>query len=69
LPLRVACASGFAMTLLFIVLSVVPIVEVASSWAFTAKIVVVIVAANALGVGLWVAAAKKRARAPAAERL
>jgi len=69
LPLRVACASGFAMTLLFIVLSVVPIVEVASSWAFTAKIVVVIVAANALGVGLWVDAAKKRARAPAAERL
>jgi len=60
LPLRVACASGFAMTLLFIVLSVVPIVEVESSWAFTAKIVVVIVAANALGVGVWVAARRKR---------
>jgi amino acid transporter len=62
LLLRVACASGFAMTLLFIVLSVVPIVEVESTWAFTAKIVVVIVVANALGVALWTAAAK-RARA------
>jgi amino acid transporter len=61
LPLRIACASGFAMTLLFIVLSVVPIVEVESTWAFTAKIVVVIVAANAVGVGLWIAA-KKRER-------
>jgi amino acid transporter len=63
LPLRVACASGFAMTLLFIVLSVVPIVEVESTWAFTAKIVVVIVVANAVGVGLWVAA-KRRPPAP-----
>jgi amino acid transporter len=60
IALRVACASGFAMTLLFIVLSVVPIVEVESTWAFTAKIVVVIVAANALGVGLWVAAKRRR---------
>jgi amino acid transporter len=63
LALRVACASGFAMTLLFVVLSVVPIVKVESSWAFTAKIVVVIVAANALGVGLWVGAAGRARRA------
>jgi amino acid transporter len=59
LVLRVACASGFAMTLLFILLSVVPIVVVESSRAFTAKIVVVIVAANAVGVGLWRAAARR----------
>jgi amino acid transporter len=64
LPLRVACASGFAMTLLFIVLSVVPIVEVESTWAFTAKIVVVIVVANAVGVGLWVAAKRPRPPGP-----
>jgi amino acid transporter len=56
LALRIACASGFAMTLLFIVLSVVPIVAVRSASAFTAKIVVVIVAANALGAALWIAA-------------
>jgi hypothetical protein len=48
------------MTLLFVVLSVVPIVEVKSTWAFTVKIVVVIVGANALGVGLWMAARKRR---------
>jgi amino acid transporter len=58
--LRLACASGFAMTVLFIVLSVVPIVKVESTSAFTAKIAVVIVAANALGVGLWMAARRRR---------
>ena len=60
--LRIACASGFAMTLLFVVLSVVPIVKVESRWAFTAKIVVIIVVANALGLGFWLAA-KRRTRA------
>lgn len=60
LLLRVACTSGFAMTVLFIVLSVVPIVRVESTRAFTAKIAVVIVAANALGAGLWVAAKRRR---------
>lgn len=58
--LRVACVSGFAMTLLFIVVSVVPIVKVESAWAFTAKISGVIVAANALGVGLWLSSARRR---------
>lgn len=61
LALRAACVSGFAMTLLFIVLSVVPIVKVESTRAFTLKIAGVIVAANALGVGLWVAARRRRA--------
>jgi amino acid transporter len=61
LLLRVACASGFAMTVLFIVVAVVPIVKVESTSAFTAKIAVVIVAANALGGGMWVAAKRTRA--------
>jgi amino acid transporter len=60
LLLRIACASGFAMTVLFIVLAVVPIVKVESTSAFSAKIAVVIVAANALGVGLWTAARRRR---------
>jgi amino acid transporter len=59
--LRFACASGFAMTVLFIVLSVVPIVKVESTSAFTAKIAAVIIAANGLGVGLWLAAKRRRA--------
>jgi amino acid transporter len=63
--LRVACASGFAMTVVFVLLSVVPIVKVESTSAFTAKIAVVIVAANGLGAGLWVAAKRRRASRPA----
>jgi amino acid transporter len=59
--LRVACASGFAMTLLYAVLSVVPIVQVQSRWAFSAKIIAILVIANALGLALWTAA-KRRAR-------
>ena len=62
LLLRLACASGFAMTVLFIVLSVVPIVKVESEWAFTAKVSLIVVAANALGLALWRAAAKKGPR-------
>ncbi len=58
--LRVACASGFAMTLLFIVLSLLPIVRVKSTAAFTAKIASVVLSANALGVGAWAFARARR---------
>jgi amino acid transporter len=51
--LRALSASGFAMTLLFIVLAVVPIVEVKSTTMFSVKVVSVIVAANALGAALY----------------
>ncbi|HEY8039649.1 MAG TPA: APC family permease, partial [Polyangiaceae bacterium] len=64
--LRVACASGFLMTLLFVVLSVFPIVRVASSAAFTAKVIVVIVGANATGVALWMAARRRQRERPSA---
>jgi amino acid transporter len=60
LALRLACVSGFAMTLLFIALSVVPIVKVESARAFTVKITVVILVANAVGVGLWIAGRRRR---------
>jgi amino acid transporter len=39
LTVRIAAASGFLMTLLFLVLSVFPIIDVQNPWAFTAKIV------------------------------
>ncbi|MGH7294847.1 MAG: APC family permease [Polyangiaceae bacterium] len=60
--LRIACVSGFAMTLLFCVLSVVPIVQVESRWAFSAKIVAILVVANGAGLAAWTAA-RRRARA------
>jgi amino acid transporter len=48
--LRLAAASGFAVTLLFVVLSAFPIVEVKSKWVYESKMIAVVVVANALGV-------------------
>jgi amino acid transporter len=47
--LRAAALSGFLMTLLYVLLSVLPIVEVESRLLFGAKISLVIVLANVLG--------------------
>jgi amino acid transporter len=60
--LRVAAASGFAMTLLFIVLSVFPIVEVESEAGFGVKLAGIVVGANAVGVAIYLAARRRRAR-------
>ncbi len=51
--LRVASISGLVVTLLYSVLSVFPIIEVASWQIFTAKIVGVLVGANLLGVAIY----------------
>ena len=47
---KIAASSGFAMTLLFVVISILPIVQVESRLLFAAKIGGVIVVANAIGV-------------------
>lgn len=49
LALRVAAASGFLVTLLFVALSIFPVIDVASSWRYSVKIAVVVVGANLLG--------------------
>ena len=36
--LRIAAASGFLVTLLYVVLSIFPIIDVASWWSFAMKI-------------------------------
>lgn len=59
--LRVACASGFASTLAFILLAVFPIVRVESRAAFAAKVSGVVLGANAVGAALYVAG-RRRAR-------
>jgi hypothetical protein len=64
--LRVACGSGFLMTLLYVVVSVFPIVEVASPGAFAAKIAGVIVGANLLGAAIFLVAQRRRGRAAVA---
>lgn len=47
--LRAAAVSGFLMTLLYVVLSIFPIVDVESSWGYSLKIAAVVLGANILG--------------------
>lgn len=65
-PAWVKCcaASGFLMTLLYVVLSVLPIIPVGSRTVFALKITGLIVVANLVGVALY-AAGQRRARAVA----
>jgi glutamate:GABA antiporter len=53
--LRVVSFSGLAMTLLYVTLSIFPIIKVESVAGFALKISLVILAANLLGVGIFVA--------------
>ena len=54
LLLRVGAVSGFLMTLLYIVLSIFPIVDVQSSWEYSAKTAGAIIGANLLGIAIYV---------------
>jgi hypothetical protein len=58
--LRAASFSGLVMTLLYVVLSAFPIIQVASVATFALKISGVIVGANVLGVAILVAAQRRR---------
>jgi amino acid transporter len=58
--IRIASASGFLMTLLNVVLSVFPIIEVQSRLSFAIKISGVIICANIIGGALFVVAERKR---------
>ncbi len=51
------------MTLLYIALSIFPIVEVVHWWAFTAKISGVVILGNLIGIALYEIAERKRNRA------
>jgi hypothetical protein len=46
---RVAAASGLLMTLLYVILSVFPIINVRNASSFTAKVSGVVIGVNALG--------------------
>ena len=63
--LQLGSASGFLVTLLFVVLSVVPIVAVASVWKYSLKIVLVVLGANLLGWFIYAAGQRKSAQASA----
>ena len=57
--LRAAAASGFAVTLLYSVLSVFPIIDVDSWTVFALKIISVLVVANLIGVGIYLAGERR----------
>jgi len=59
--LKFACASGFLVSLLYIGLTIVPIISVESRLSFAAKIITVVVLANALGAGLYLLGRRRTA--------
>lgn len=58
--LKVASFCGFTMTLLYVVLSVVPIVKVESKLAFALKIGGLIIGTNIIGVGIYFLSKRKK---------
>jgi len=57
--LQLAALSGFLMTLLYVVLSIFPIVDVQSSWGYSLKIAGGVLGANALGWAIYRAERQK----------
>ncbi len=60
--LRVGAAAAFAVTLLFVLLSVLPVVPVASKWKYSLKIALVVLGVNLLGWMLYRAGQRKEDR-------
>lgn len=63
--LRIGAVSGLLMTLLYIVLSIFPIVDVQSSWEYSAKTAAALLGLNALGVALYLWGRRKASVADA----
>jgi len=57
--LKITSLSGLLMTALYCALSIFPIIQVASVTTFALKILLVLLVANAIGVGLYVSARRK----------
>ena len=66
--LRLASLSGLLMTLLYIVLSVFPIIKVESVSTFALKITAMIVVMNLVGIGILLSARRRSATPPATAR-
>ena len=60
--LRAAAACGFSVALLYSVLSVFPIIDVASWQSFTVKVVVTLVLTNLIGLAIWLRSVRSEAR-------
>ncbi len=66
--LKIAAGSGFLMTLLYVLVSVIPIVQVKSHASFTAKVSGIIIAANIIGAAIFLLA-KNRHRGRRAKQV
>jgi len=64
LGLKLCALSGLAMTLLYVAVSVVPLVQVTSRAIFAAKISGLIALTNLLGLAIYLAARRRRGAAP-----
>jgi len=58
--LRLACVSGFAVSLLYSVLSIFPIIDVPSWRVFAAKILAVLVVTILMGIGIYARGRRRR---------
>jgi amino acid transporter len=57
--LKIACASGFLITVIYICFTIVPIITVESRVLFAVKIVAVVVLANLVGLGIYLVRTNK----------
>jgi amino acid transporter len=57
--LKIACASGFLVTLIYIRFAIVPITEVGSPLSFALKIIITVLLANAIGITIYVLGKRK----------
>ncbi|MGH9889687.1 MAG: APC family permease, partial [bacterium] len=64
--LKLAAVAGLGMSVLYSVLSIFPIIDVADWRVFSAKIVTVIVATNAVGLGIFALGRRRSARSAVA---
>ena len=59
--LKIACASGFLVSVVYIGFTVVPIISVESRLSFAAKIIGVVLTANAIGISIYLLGRKRTA--------
>ncbi len=57
--LKLACTSGFVVTLIYIRFAIVPITEVGDPLSFALKIIVTVLLANAIGIAIYVLGKRK----------
>jgi amino acid transporter len=60
--LRLSAVAGFLVTLLYVVLTIFPIVDVQSRFSFAAKIIIVTVVANLIGAFIFAQGERRRRR-------